>query len=669
MPKYVFPKPDVVVPLDLKADHVAKVSDIPSIRRNFIGWDGEATKDYGYCLLGNSTGAFLQSKALSTSDMLEFMLECGAANPTAYHVGFAFDYDVNNIIKDLPWPHLIMLKERNQTTWKGYRIKHVPDKFFTVSDGKRRIRIEDVFTYFRTAYCTADSDSPGALDKYHVGTPDVRKQIAAGKANRDDFWWKDIDEIREYMFLELEHMPPLMDKIREACYAAKIYIHNWTGPAALAKYEFKRQSIKNHMADTPPGMALAVRTAYAGGWFERFRAGVYYGSVYTADINSAYCWAMTLLPSLVNGEWYYVPGERARDYAYGAKHFGVFHIDYGGGDRSDWQNYMRACRGIPLPLFQRASNGNMSRPFHTSGWFWNYEASQVARSSNSAFRGAWILNHTGDYPFEWTTDVYNSRLLLQEVGDPAEKALKWMLASAYGVLAQRAGWDRRARTAPDYHQLEWAGAITSACRSLIYTAAMPVALRDGLVSIDTDGIISTVPFSNLPHGEGNGLGQWKLEEFSAIVYVQNGVYWMRDMQGNWQPPKARGIPRGQIGDVDSAIRSLAEDGSIAFRRNSFVGYGAAAHRKDRDSWRTWESREHRVSFKQAGSRIHLPKLCRSCRGGIDLVSGMHDLALIPAKDIESAPHKLPWLEDDDEHALRERIRHEIERHELSEIFV
>lgn len=656
-------------PAEVTSVEVIEQREIKRGIKPFIGWDGEATKDAAYCLLGCSTGEYIQDHNLSTDVCLSFLLDVASKHKNAHHIGFVFDYDVNNILRNLSWPHLIMLKERGRVMWNGYRIRHVPGKFFAVSDSEnRRIRVEDIFSFFRTAYCTGDDSNPGALDKYHIGTREDRLRIATGKANRDGFLWADIESIREYMFLELKLMPPLQEKIREAAHAAQIYPNTWSGPAAFAKYEFKKHNIRAHMAKSPDSMAVAVRTAYAGGWFERFKAGVYYGDLWTADLNSAYTWAMTLLPSLANGEWRYVEGERARDYACGRRYFGVFRIDYGGSARGDWDNYMRSCRGVPLPLFQRAANGNMSRPFHNSGWFWNFEASQVGSNPGVAFRGAWIFDGDGTYPFEWASDVYSTRLLLQEIGDPAEKGLKWTLASAYGVLAQRAGWDRRSRSAPDWHQLEWAGAITSACRSLIYTASMPVALRDGLVSIDTDGIISTQPFKNLPHGEGTGLGQWKVERYTGLVYVQNGIYWLRNMSGAWEPPKTRGIPRGQIGDVGQALASLAKDGSLTFERHSFVGYGSAIHRRDRSSWRTWEDRKVTVELKQAGSRIHVEKMCRACRQGLSVVESLHDLALIPAKDVESAPHKLPWLGEDDEASLRERIRHEIENHEMNEVF-
>jgi hypothetical protein len=239
----------------------------------------------------------------------------------------------------------------------------------------------------------------------------------------------------------------------------------------------------------------------------------------------------------------------------------------------------------------------------------------------------------------------------------------------YGTVAQRAGWDRHGRKAPHWHQLEWAGATTSVCRSLIYSGAAYVASQGGLVSIDTDGIISTVPFGELPNGRGDGLGQWKVEKYSGIIYFQNGIYWLRDMSGNWQPPKTRGIPRGQIGDPEIAVDALRNGGKLTLTRHNFVGYGAAIHRKDRSVWRTWQDVPYEIDINYSGCRQHVRKICRACNQGLSLVEGLHDLAMVPARDESSAPHKLPWLEADDTDTLRERIRHEIEQHEMNGEFI
>jgi hypothetical protein len=663
-------KPKSVVTVDIKDTGVVRtkfsnVKEKSNATRSFIGWDGEACIDAGYCLLGASSGERLRGKYLSTTAMLDFILETGNKHKRAFHVAFAFDYDVNNILKDVPWTTLIMLKERGRAKWREYHLEHIPGKVFCVrKNGVRGVRIEDIFSYFRSPYCTASAENPGALDKYNIGSLAERVAIASDKSRRGDFQWKDIEKINHYMGLELQCMPPLMDKIREACNAAGMYIGQWYGPGALAKYELYKHGINRHMSESPPNMSLAVRTAYAGGWFERFQAGMYLGPVYTADLNSAYAWAMTQMPSLSSGEWHHVRGERARDYAR-AGQFGVYRIRFGTDTARAFADYMGSSRGNPLPLFQRSGNGNISRPVRTDGWWWTYEASQVMRLSNCDFLEAWVFDDNGERPFEWVEDMYNMRLILQQAGDPAQLALKWALASMYGTLAQRAGWDRKLRSAPRWHQLEWAGAITSVCRSLILSAAASVARNGGLVSIDTDGIISTQSFSHLPHGEGDRLGQWKVEEYSGIIYIQNGIYWLRDMSGNWQPPKTRGIPRSQIADVEIAMDALRAGGKFKLTRHNFVGYGASIHRKDRSIWRTWVDSDYEIDLNYTGSRQHVKKMCRACNKGQTLLESLHDLTMVPPKDSESAPHKLPWLEDNDDAALVERLRHEMELHEIN----
>lgn len=635
-------------------------------KRPFIAWDGEAVVQYRadtrgeivkedlYCLLGCSTGDEVSGRYLSTVEMLELILSVGANHPHSFHIAFAFDYDVNNILKDVPWFCLIQLKARGRCIWNGYHIEHVPHKAFVVRKDGVRVRIEDVFSYFRMRYDLA-------LVKYNVGDDEIRKRIADGKAARGRFLWRDIDEIREYFRAELQTMPELMEHIRKACYAADMRIGSWYGPGALAKHQLARHDMQRHMLPTPEPMSVPVRTAFAGGWFERFRAGVYYAPVYTADLNSAYAWAMTLLPSL-RGGWDHVRRGRALT---DCRAFGVYRIRLNHGNENAkrrWNDYMRACHGVPLPLFMRHANGNISRPVRADGWYWTYEARQVARLPHAEIVEAWIVNDDGERPFEWVENDYNARAALQAVGDPAEKAIKWALASIFGTTAQRVGWDRKTGSPPRWHQLEWAGAITSACRSLILSAAMPVALKSGLVSIDTDGIISTVPFQFEPGEVGDGLGQWKLEEYTAIIYIQNGIYWLRNMDGEWLPPKTRGISYGQIGDPEIALRALRSDGKLHLVRHSFVGYGAALHSKDRSRWRTWEDQPYDIDIARTGSRQHIRKFCRSCNRGLSFSEALHDLALTANFDTRvSEPHSLPWLSAPDDAQLEERVRYEMEQ--------
>ncbi len=606
--------------------------------RPFIAWDGEEARDAGYCLFGASTGDFLQKPRLSTVELVELLLKVSSENPGAFHVGYAFDYDVNQIIQDLDKLHVAVLAELGHVTWRGYRFKHVPHKIFEVSDGRRKIVIEDCFHYFRTRF-------DKALIKYGIGSAREQEMVTDGKDNRNEFWWRDIDDIRQYWRMELRLMVKLMDRIRNDINAAGFYIGQWYGPGALAKYALRQHKVGRHKKETPEDIIEPALYAYSGGWFERFKAGIHDGPVWTADINSAYIYAASLLPSLSTGTWKHVSNP-SRKLASQVR-MGIFRLR----QRGSFSSFMATCHGIPLPLFQRQTNHTLSHPVAVEGWYWNPEAALVEDKPDVEFLEAWIYEDDGTYPFTWVSDMYRQRLLLKNLGNPAEVAFKWALASMYGGFAQRVGWNQKTRKPPRWHQIEWAGWITSKCRAMIYKAAMPVALRNGLISIDTDGIMSTIPFdmSQLINGSGELLGEWKVEEFAGLVYIQNGVYWLKGEDGEWIEPKLRGIPKGRKVTVETAMDALSRDTPIEIRRRQFIGYAAALH-GNWDDWRTWKGGEehdepnYKINVHKAGNRMHLPTFCRACRRGYTMTDCLHDLSLVPSRDMTSSIHRLPWRE-------------------------
>jgi hypothetical protein len=197
----------------------------------------------------------------------------------------------------------------------------------------------------------------------------------------------------------------------------------------------------------------------------------------------------------------------------------------------------------------------------------------------------------------------------------------------------------------------------------------------GLISIDTDGVCATVPFdpSDLPNGVGEGLGQWKLEKWTGIFQWQNGIYWLRDSDGNWKEPKSRGIPKGSI-PFDAATKALeAMDFSarpftyarLSLTRTRFIGYRQAI-RGQFSKWRKWVKEEYDVSMggRAGGKAVHHFAECRACdhfnppgwkarnRPPVKLAASMHTVSHMPdmphngkVPGIDSYPHKLPWLEE------------------------
>lgn len=106
--------------------------------RDFVSWDGEGinTSDgHKYVLFGSSAGEYVMTKAgrLTTIQCLETLRETKKNNPNAIHVAFAFDYDVNMIISDLPANKLRRLHETGVVRWNEWRLEWRKGKWFSVS--------------------------------------------------------------------------------------------------------------------------------------------------------------------------------------------------------------------------------------------------------------------------------------------------------------------------------------------------------------------------------------------------------------------------------------------------------------------------------------------------------------------------------------------------------
>lgn len=614
--------------------------------RPFVMWDGEGCRDTGYSLFGSSEGDVICHPDLSTRECLELLLECEARVPDAIHFGFAFDYDVNMILKDLSWRHLNLLRRRGKTVWNGYTITHIPGKWFTVKSEGLYVKVFDVFSFFGVSYHKT-------LEQYEIGTKRQRDFILAGKKRRDLFMWESITAIMDYWHTELLLGPVLMDGIRMVLDDAGYPIHSWHGPGALARYELNRRKIRNCMKESPSDVWIASRYAYTGGRFELFQAGVWDGPVYNYDINSAYPYAITKLPDLARGQW-----ERVRDVSrteVSGDKFAVYHIRYHMAKNGD--------PTAPQPLFRRMADDSVRWAWHTEGWYWSPEAELVKDDPQAEFVEGWVFHEHAGKPFRWVQESYDKRLWLKSIGSPLQLGIKLMLNSMYGQFAQRVGWEYEGK-APRSHQLEWAGYITSVCKAMVHRAALYSYRNGGLISIDTDGIYTTceIPDDILTNGIGPGLGQWESNEYSGILCWQSGVYWLRDTEGQWTKPKTRGAPTGTVPFWYAAIAAVNLN-PIKYVRHTFTGYRTAMQGRF-DRWRVWEDEPVALVFagSDGGKRYH-PKMTgvmhRACPACMGDKKAMHKTFPHPAmtRDCWSKMHSLPWLEND--HDRPEELDHNL----------
>lgn len=625
--------------------------------RPFMSWDGEGysvwvvspsgdTKHvHRYCLFGASNGEYITGIDLGTEECLSLLLRVRQENPDHVHVSFSFEYDVNMILRDLPKWALVRLKATGWVRWHGYRIEHRPKKWFQVSYKLRgktvAIRIEDVFSFFSSSFVAALSEYLPELETLPT--------IKAGKDRRSQFGYHELEFIVRYWTMEQSAMVSLMDTFRRNLYSAGIHISNWYGPGAIATFYFNSHGVKSILARSEsPEIELASRCAYAGGRFELFRCGHHDGPVYSYDINSAYPYAIAHLPNMATGQWTYT--EDAYEIARAVRTMRLGYVRLAWHPPVEWM-FNAIGNAMPMPVFYRSKNGNVSYPVVTENWYHFHEAAWcLAQNEDSrTLKAAWIYEDDGSYPFDWVADQYEQRLEWKRIGNPAQLGLKLGLNSFYGKMAQRIGWDKEKNLPPTWHQLDWAGFITSMCRSMLWIAMVEAYESDSLISVETDGVFTTQPLTSLPNGLGDSLGQWKEDCYEGMTAIQSGMYWLKK-NGAWLQPKSRGIPRERL-DHDRAIRSLRGDfdtGIIKGSHTTFVGYGKALSVSSQwDNWRTWQYSPREYAIGGDGKRVHDPGRCRQCADGMRFDEGLHTLRVGIIEGVDSHPHFLPWRGDGD----------------------
>jgi hypothetical protein len=108
--------------------------------------------------------------------------------------------------------------------------------------------------------------------------------------------------------------------------------------------------------------------------------------------------------------------------------------------------------------------------------------------------------------------LYDLRKQLQDRKHPLEKVLKLALASLYGKFAQHQGKGH-------FYNPFYAGFITSFTRAQLLHAVK--GYEHETIAFQTDAIHTQV---NLPLPVSGDLGQYKLNEYDNVQYIDNGVY-------------------------------------------------------------------------------------------------------------------------------------------------
>lgn len=612
---------------------------------NIIGWDGEGANLHGpnrpqsTVLFGASTGDFLidAGKHIRTADVLNLISEVSLANPNARHVAYAFNYDVNMILQKLDENKLRELHKTNQL-WLNYgeyryQLKHFPRKIFEVTRLPRKgfrstpvtTTIFDIFSFFGTSFIKACQD-------LGLEVPDT---VIEGKQQRGAFEKYGIAYVERYWWDEIQLLPQLAAELDTRLKRAGFHLRKWHGPGALADSVNRKYKTKHRMQKAGnPVVQQAAQTAYAGGRFEMFQLGRVSGPVWSYDINSAYPYGISQLPTLAGTRWI----EHSPTDMGNLDRFGIYYID------STTAGFDSGT--IIGPAFHRARGGTVSYPARFKGWYWAPEAIGVLANNPHAklVRGFRLDVCEPGTAFPWLTTMYEQRKQWKREGNSSQLALKLAMNSLYGKMAQQSGWNPGGPP-PRWHQIEWAGWTTANCRAMIYAIATKM-LPDQLIAIETDGIYSTASPEQLGITASDVLGGWEIDCYDEIIYLQSGLAWLR--KGDHWTFKRRGVDPNSLtlADAQAYLQSLTPGGKwgpLLARTTRFVGMGAAlASKSYEETHCVWKTTDREIRPGMEGKRVHIAESCPACMDGKTPWDAPHPLVVLPVRDLESAPYALPW---------------------------
>lgn len=631
----------------------------PLADRTVVAWDMEGmnlsgdNKPQHPVLFGNSRDIDnpLISRRLGMFSMLNYIIDTGKRYPYALHVGYGFRYDATMILQDLDVRFLARLWKKNHvrfidwSTGDSWNIGLIPGKKLTITKrykhgGKHTVIIQDYSSFFGgKKFLTAAAD----LLKNELSEED-RRVIAHGKAERGSNLWADLPEVRHYWEREIVLIQRVFEKFRDVMYQAGFALREWYGPGALANYINSVHDIRPKIAAAqvtsgvmPLEVHEASKVAFSGGRFELFQAGRIKGPVYGIDINSAYPFALTLIPSLDPsvGRWRHETNPNT------IRRFGFYRVKFNA-------NFAKPFEKRPMPLFWRDRRGLITYPNKSYGWYASPETRMVQGMPGVQILDGWYWDSDEtEFPWEFLRGMYATR---QKLGKQNLLSMPFKLGpnSLYGKYAQTIGWDEKAGLPPKSHALPVAAWITSFCRAQLWSVMRQIPGK--VVAVETDSVYTTVDPSTLKLEIGDSLGQWSISQYEEMMYLQSGMYHTMN-NGEWTGTRSRGMHATDFPAemAESYLRSLepgVDFGKMVVPvKPRFIGIGAAlATPNPKASLAVWRASEREIGFGDTGKRRHVSKACQECADGYTPYDKPHRLVVSSQSDgrVMSHPRALPW---------------------------
>jgi hypothetical protein len=613
---------------DLDEIRVRKQNRNPNVsrRRKIVAIDTE-THDGNIFLIADSDGHVLDYPNVNIDNVLKFLFKHEGKWIFFYNLRF----DATCILKLLPERNLKSCKLGNgmEFGYNGYKFRYIEKKLLSISHGNHTVSCFDIAQFYDNK-------------RLHMAYVDpIRKLVDNDylemKNSRSTFtlryYRRHKKRVRKYCIRDCiitkelaEEWVDTFEKATGFCPA------RWISSGYLAEKVLVFNNIPVPCFHEMPYQVqrLAWKSFY-GGRFELIKRG-YIGKCYIYDLNSAYPYALTKIPDLINGKW------RSQKTIHPKAAIGFFHI----------RAYVNPNVGILIAPFPfRTKTGMIVYPVGDFETFVTLdELKSVEGDSRVKYEildsQQFIPNANCTFPFKkFIEEQYGLRLELREVGDSREKALKVILNSMYGKMAQRVN-----NRIGNLFSPAIAAAITGHARAQLYTFCRDNGLESDIVAFATDSVACNRKIEGL---DSKALGEMKLDkEGDDGIFVSNGYY---KLGGKWKQ-RGVGYDRSKKLEIEHLDTRVGEDGKlyIAVKTTKTTHIRSAIKYNKLGQMGKIEKYDKHIDLNSDKKRIWLTDL-KSLRDGSSCDSiplNMDQVGSILAKEPE-----IDWSDENEEYYLPE----------------
>lgn len=521
-------KKGLLLPQGLEFKHLdPKQMNVPP---NFIGIDTETFAHNGnmICMSNSKNKDTLYGSVDELPTIFEVFtyLRRLKTSKNTYFVCWNLKFDASVLLKC--FDEKILRKfyygiddDKYQIEIDGLQITYLHKKCLTFLYKHNTVKIYDAMQFFMGAGENGSS-SLDSVAKVYLG----KQKEYTGKYQDKKFpsylTDNELDEIVKYCQLDCILTERLMDSWVDAFYKNFNFYPNAfysAGYLAAQLIKTKLKSFPSFRKIAFPIQSLAYE-CYFGGRFEIMQRGKL-NNIHHYDINSAYPYAMTLLPDFDNGKWIKI--KSLKEYEHYKKYLGFYRIQVESFEKN------------VSPFLFRGFFGQVYAP---RGEFITYTTSYEIQSSINY--NVKIKNIVGycfipksKVPTKFNNiikDMYAKRIAQKNKGQKG--VYKILVNSAYGKFAQNK---------PEPKNLfnpVYCAAITGKCRSMLLDAA--ANHKDDIVMFATDGIFSKSKL-DIPTPKEKILGEWEYNYHPDMLLVMAGIYSYNNKVGEKLITKSRGF--------------------------------------------------------------------------------------------------------------------------------